>query len=337
MKKYLNIVLFIMVLLSFTSLSAKKINLDNHNKQRDIVVQSNDTTSDDAVTVGGKLFVNGEVDGDAVSIGGIVHINGRITGDLVLIGSSGEIGPNTVVEGSFVNIGSSLNIDKKAVFNGGKTSINLGPINRLISNRFLHSYGAVKYKRIGRGPFHFIEYDHSWVRMVSKFIITYFLILALVVLFKRGTYNVEKTMNINPFATFLAGFLVELLLLPSMIVLMVSIIGLPLIPILILVFFVAMTFGSAVLTYMIGKYSVKLFRWRNVHIAITVLIGLVVLSIIPLLSMLTFLISSAWPNILFISFTFTQMYIVVTYAIGSVTLSRFGTRIYKNRPEDIEE
>ncbi|NIA23160.1 MAG: hypothetical protein GWP03_03250 [Proteobacteria bacterium] len=335
MKRYFNFVLLFLVVLSFTTLSAHKLDIDNSNKQKNVMVQITDTTSDDAVSVGGDLVVNGVVNGDAVSVGGVADINGKITGDLVLIGSSGKIGPKTEVEGSFVNIGSSLDIDRNAVFHGEKTFINLGPINRLIGNRYLRSYRTTNYHR---NPFSVITFhESSWIGMIARFIICYLLALALVVLFKRGTNNVERTMNISPFATFLAGFLVELLIIPSIIVLAVSIIGIPLIPILILALFVALIFGGAVLTYMIGKYTVNKIEKKNVHISLTVLTGLIITSVIPLLGFLLNLTNVTWLNILFVSLNFTEAYILITYALGSVTLSRFGTRIYKEEIKTNEE
>ena len=334
MKKYFKFAPFLLIVLVFTTLSANKLKTDNDNKQKNIVVQITDTTSDDAVTVGGNLTVNGVVDGDAVSVGGVVDINGKITGDLVLIGSSGKIGPEAEIEGSFVNIGSSIDIDKNAVFHGEKTSINLGPINRLIGNRYLRSYGTSNY------PMHrirFFTYDYSWFRSISKFIIYYLMALAIVVLFKKGTRNVEKTMNISPFATFLAGFLVELLIIPSIVILAVSIIGIPFIPVLILALFIAMIFGNSVLIYMIGKYTINKVGKKNVHVSLTVLLGLIVMSIIPLLGLIVNFTGITWLNILFVSLYFTEIYIIITYALGSVTLSRFGTRIYKEGQENDEK
>ncbi len=332
MKRYFRFFIVLLIILSFTTLYAKKLNLDENNKRKDVVVQTRDTTSDDAVSIGGKLIVDGLVDGDAVSVGGIVDIDGKITGDLVVIGGTGNIGPNTEVEGSFVNIGSSLNIDKKAVFHGEKTSINLGPINRLIGNHYLMSHGRTSYRR---GPFSFVlRYDISWIRILSKSIISYLLALAIVVLFKKGTRNVERTMNINPFATFLAGFLVELLIIPLMIILAISVIGIPFIPIFLLALFVALIFGGAVTTYMIGKYTVNKIGKGKIHISLVVLVGTVVIAILPLLSLLISMTNIGWLNILFLSLTFTEMYIILTYAFGSVTLSLFGTRIYKNEVKD---
>ncbi len=59
----------------------------------------------DIVAIGGGVKVDGEVRGDAVSIGGGAKIDGRVTGEVVAIGGDVELGPEAEVLGDIVSVG----------------------------------------------------------------------------------------------------------------------------------------------------------------------------------------------------------------------------------------
>ncbi len=322
MKKYFKLsgFLFLISLLCINIYGSKRsVEYTNEYKNVDISIEQSDTLSNDAVSIGGILDINGVVNGDAVSIGGKVSINGTIDGDLVLIGSYGKIDSLTIVNGEFVNIGSNLDIHENAQFKGAKTNINLGPINKLIGLRFMPYMGKgnnISFK------------GSNLVSGIAKFIILYLLSLAIILIFK-GSKKVEETTIENPFRTFLAGLLVEILIIPAIIVLLISIIGIPLVPFFILLLFIAVFFGSSVIIFMTGKYVCNKFDKHNMHPSLTILIGLLVLSVIPLIHFIGVWANIGWIEALFAVLLYIQSFIIITYSFGAVALSKFGTKIYK--------
>ena len=322
MKKHFKLFVFLFFIsLLFTNIygSKRSIEYTNEYKNVDVSVDQDDTLSNDAVSIGGTLDINGVIDGDAVSIGGKVNINGEIEGDLVLIGSYGEIDSLAVVKGEFVNIGSNLDIHKNACFKGAKTNISLGPINRLI--RLTHIPYMSKTHKI---PFIGTKITTG----IAKFVILYLLSLAIILIFK-GSGKVEETTIKNPFRTFLAGLLVEILIIPAIIVLLISIIGIPLVPFFILLLFIGVFFGTAVIIFMTGKYVCNKFDKHNMHPSLTILIGLLVLSIIPLMNFIGVWANIGWLEVIFAVLLYIQSFIIVTYSFGAVALSKFGTITYK--------
>lgn len=302
---------------------------------KDYTVTEEDTLNDDAVTIGGNLEISGIVTGDAVCIGGTVDINGTVEGDLVLIGSAGKIGSMAVVKGSYVNIGSSIDIDSGAVFSGESTNISIGALDRVIKLALRSKYG------IGE------EHAHRPVleilKIVSGFIVIYLISLAIVLLV-RPHRRVESTLYANPFFTFLAGIGVQLLFVPAIVLLAISILGIPFIPLFILAVFAGLIFGAAVTVKIAGRWLLTKMNVVDAHPALVVLAGLGLLTVIPLLSAIINIAGVPYLDGLFGFLKFVQTYIVITYAFGAVFLSRFGTLEYirgesknkTNNPDVIE-
>lgn len=286
---------------------------------RDYAISETDTLSDDAVTIGGSLNISGVVTGDAVCIGGTVDINGTVEGDLVLIGSAGKIDSMAVIKGSYVNIGSSIEVDSRAVFEGENTNISIGALDNVIKLALRSKYGI--------NDEHKPSAVHEIMKIISMFIILYLVSIAIILLVKPHR-RVESTLYSNPFFTFLAGIGVQLLFVPAIVLLAISILGIPFIPLFILAVFAGLIFGAAVTVKIVGSWVLSKMNAENPHPALIVLTGLAVLTVIPLISALITIIGVPYLDGLFGFLKFVQTYIVITYAFGAVFLSRFGTLEY---------
>lgn len=325
MKTFIKPFLLIILLIAFTGMFALEIDIDNEDAlDRNVNVEAIDTIYDDVVSIGGNINVEGYIDGDVVSIGGRFYVNGIVEGDLILIGSVGAIDSNTIVQGEFVNIGSAVDINDNAELKGASTHLNLGPFNKFLNLKY------VPYKKIDEG-FKIGEFVSS----IAKFILIFILSLAVILLFKKYR-NAEKTCTDNPLQTFLAGFIGELLIIPGTIVLAISIIGIPLIPVFYLAIFVAVFMGSAIILNMIGRFLLEKLGSSNRHPAMTILTGLVAMSIFPLMHKIGAWANVGWLEGIFGVLSFIQWYIIGTYALGSFILSKFSTRIYTKENKEAE-
>ena len=319
MKNLLSLTLMVLLLIiCATSIMANDIDVENNINEiinSDIDLEEDSIYSDDLVTIGGNLDVRGIVDGDVVGIGALVYINGHITGDLVLIGSSGRIDSNTIVDGKFVSMGSFVDMHDSVSLNGPVTSINWGPLKKLAGLRY-------KANKMEQG-FTIV----SLVSSIAKFISIFFLGCLVLLLFKKFS-RAENTLINNPLRTFLIGILSEILFIPAIIILTISIIGIPFIPVFILVVFLGIFIGAIIIMQMLGKFILREFKKKDKHFSINLLIGFAVLSIFPFFTKISGWFGIEWLSTIFGIITFIQWYIVITYAMGIMTLTRFGTRTY---------
>lgn len=325
-KRFLLLLMVIVISVSAISIYADNIDYDiedgiTEGFNEDITLEDDSVYSNDLVSIGGNLDVKGTVDGDVVGIGALVYINGHITGDLVLIGSTGEIDSNTVVDGEFVTIGAVVDIDENAELTGPVTNINVGPFQKLLSLRFKPSH---------------IERGYSLglvISSIAKFIAIFLLGCLVLLLFKKFS-RIEKTLALNPLRAFLFGLLAEILILPAVIVLAISVIGIPFIPVFFLIVGVGVFIGTSIIMHMLGSFILREFKSKPKHFVVNLLTGLAVLSIFPLFSKIGMWTGIEWMGTLFGIISFIQWYIVITYAFGVMTLTRFGTRIYDPNTEE---
>lgn len=321
MKKKLLFLIMTVIIAAFThNVHAELINTEfesdiHENLNLDIHMDGDSVYANDLVSIGGNLDVKGTVEGDVVGIGALVYIDGHITGDLVLIGSTGQIDSNTVVDGEFVTIGALVDIHENAKLTGPVTNINVGPFQKLLSLRFRPSQMEKQFS-IG-----------LLISSIAKFL-AIFLLGCLVLLLFTKFNRVEKTLGLNPLRSFLFGILAEILIIPAVIVLAISLIGIPFIPVFFLITGIGVFIGSIIIIHMLGSFVLKEFKAAPKHFVINLLIGLSVLSVFPLLSKIGIWAGIEWISTLFGIISFIQWYIVITYAFGIMTLSKFGTRIY---------
>jgi hypothetical protein len=215
-----------------------------------LVVEENEV-SDDVVVVGGTLEVLGEVRGDAVVVGGSLEVSGEVTGDVAAIGGSVELVDGARVGGDAVAVGGSVERGENVEIGGKIVETPFGP-------------------KVALGPWlkgwkdHELEFRpwERWMKVGWKFFWAVFLsllaCLALLVA-RRPVERMERRVESEPWKSGLVGLLAQALFLPLLIlvvvVLCVSIIGIPLLlllPFAIFGLFVAGFFGFVAVARRVG-------------------------------------------------------------------------------------
>ncbi len=74
----------------------------------DVLVTPNAHLRGAVTAVGGSARVLGAVDGDVTVIGGSADVEGPIGGDLIVLGSRARLGPSAKIGGRFITIGASI-------------------------------------------------------------------------------------------------------------------------------------------------------------------------------------------------------------------------------------
>jgi hypothetical protein len=179
-----------------------------------------------------------------------------VQGDVVNVGGSIELEPNSVVQGDAVSILGSTVIDQGAVVLGDTVAI-LGEVEVQRGGQVMGEHvqmGLGKLFRPSRrhsilsslGPFGFFP-------TLALFAVVYLIGLLTLRLWPERVRQVGHAMFEQPLKSFLVGFLCWLLLLPLGLLLLISVIGIPLVPLLPVMIFLAITLGVSSLALRLGE------------------------------------------------------------------------------------
>lgn len=257
MKKYLPIVLSLIVLIGFagpiqaSDKSIVKIGSDVHVEK--------DMRIDDAVAVGGSVYVDGIVDGDAVAVGGTVHLGEEavIHGDAVTIGGNIDQAEGAMIYGSTVDV-SSINFE--SIFDDIDFAPNFGGLPRGL--RFIPIIGL------------------------------FALVLLLSAIMPMELNKVATIVKNEPLHMFLYGLLGFILIVPLAVLLAISIIGIALIPIEMLAVFIALLMGYIAVAIIIGKRVLKALKNNDPNIILSALLGVLLLWLVGLIPFFGFLVKA---------------------------------------------
>jgi hypothetical protein len=232
---------------------------------------------DTIVTVGGDLTVLGEVDEDAVVIGGTL-----------------ELGPNARVGGDALAVGGSIIAAEGATIGGDRVELDGG---------------------FGREAGHF-EVGPLAASFATFFqVLGSFLISALILAFTpRRVRSVAALMRARPGRATLFGLAILLLFLPLLGALTISIVGIPLIPVAIMLLAAVLVFGMAALALSLG-YAMPFYSEQRSAMG-ALAIGYLIIAVVGLIP---------WVGAIVVP-------LAAVFAGGAVLASWFGARTRVTTP-----
>ena len=240
------------------------------------------------VKIGENLYVPAGANvTSAVAIGGSVTVAGNVKEDVVAVGGDVYLLSPAVVSGNVVAVGGKIEKAPGVQVKGEITEIKFP--------------AAMITKGLGWG-----------IAVFSVLSFIAFLVLAafLVTLFTKPlgitSYYIEKL----PGHALLWGFLGSILSVPLIILMALSIIGIPFIPLFVLILASACVFGYIAASHIIGKKFLKTIRIYNQPMMFETLIGLLLLFIINFLPIFGWI----------VKLLFGLM------GLGAVIATRFGTQ-----------
>ncbi len=187
-----------------------------------------------------------QVNGAVVAVGGSVTVDGRVRDNVVAVGGSVKLGPHAEVLGDVTAVGGSIERDPGAVVSGRLNEVGIStPSIRIRPNWSVH---WTPWPWFSAGAWPAVRLFGTIVRMAL-----FGLLAALVVLVApRAVQRVEFAVTSQPWKAALVGLLAQLFFVPvlvlAVVVLAVSIIGIPLlvlVPFGILAFLLAFLLGFA--------------------------------------------------------------------------------------------
>lgn len=236
------------------------------------------------VSVFGDTRVTGSAH-EVVSVFGDTYVNGRVHGEVVAAFGNLELGPEAEVSGEVVTIGGSLTRHPDAVVRGGIEEVSFG--GDFVQLRWLRPW-VEECLLLGRplAPIGGIE----WAWWLAAAFLLFYVLLAL--MFSSPMERCVRTLEDYPGESTLTA-LVSVFLVPVVfILLMVTVIGIVLVPFFGLALFAAGLFGKAVVFGAIGRRITRLIDGGPfTHIAFAVLIGGLIVTamyMVPVLGFITY-------------------------------------------------
>lgn len=251
MKKYIQLILSIVLFIGLTNgliandRSIVKVGSD--------VRIEKDMRVEDAVAVGGNVYVDGIVDGDAVAVGGTVHLGEEaiIYGDAVTVGGTIDKTEGAMIYGTTVDIGS---FDFKNIFEGK------------------HFFG-------GHRGIPGIPMGLKFIPLIG--LLALVLLLAVLIPTELGT--VASNIKNEPIIMFLWGMLGVILIVPLFLTLLISIVGIFLIPLEIIAVILALLIGYIAVAIIIGKKLLRALNNDNPSVIFSAILGVLILWLVGLI------------------------------------------------------
>lgn len=205
---------------------------------------------DDLVVVLGDAQVAGHVRGDAVVVLGALSLSetARIDGDVVVVGGELKVQEGAVIDGELVLVGGQLDAPPDFSPRGEQVILETGSWWEVLS-------GPLRWLTEGLLLGRLIVADQPFSWLVFAIVAIVFLIINLV--FEPGVRSCAANLRDKPITTGLAGMLVALLAGPVTFLLAISLVGLPLIPLVWFVLFFAGVFGSVGVVRGVGSMVVS--------------------------------------------------------------------------------
>ena len=231
----------------------------------------------DEVTVGR----NERVEGDVVVFGDSADIDGEVTGDVTVFGDELRLGPDAVVRGDVNAIGGNLDREDGAQV--------MGEVNEVGRGR-----GQVNGDWFGDRAFGG-AWSRVWGLGATIFRLTVLMLVALIIAAfgRNAVERIAARTAATPVRSGLIGLAGQILFLPvlvlTVIVLAVSIVGIPLlilVPFAILLLMLVALIGFVAVAYQVGGRLIGKFGWNTTNVYSAVAIGVVAIGLMTLLGKL---------------------------------------------------
>ncbi len=246
---------------------------------------SDGEVGDAIVSVLGDARANGPVGDSAVAVLGSTYVNGKVGDTVVAVLGNVELGPEADVGGDVVVVGGTLTRDPKAVVHGDVSNVALPGLFGDVGWLRSWFYECLFYGRLLA-----FKPGLAWAWMVGFVALGLYVLIALA--FRRGVEKCGQTLETRPGYSLLTALLTVLLSPVAIVLLIVTGVGIFLVPFIAAGMFVAALFGKVVILAWIGRRFTKLLGDGPLaHPAVGTMIGgllMLLLYTVPVLGILLF-------------------------------------------------
>jgi len=273
----------------------------------------------DVVCVMCSVDILGETSGDAVAVLGSVHVGGRVGGNAVSILGSVEVEDGAEVNGDGVSVGGSLETHGTGRIHGQNTQVGVG-------SPWRHGWTP---GWSGRSWSLFSDTSRLIAAMLRAGFLALLAVLAVLAARPSVEMTARRVAN-EPWKAVFAGLLAQLLFLPvlvlTVVILAVSVVGIPLlvlVPFALLALLVGMFIGFVGVARNVGTWAEQRFGWTASSVALSVVVGVVLIQVTSLLGRLVS-IPGGWFGafgLALVGLGFFVKYVAWTAGFGAMTLT----------------
>lgn len=272
---------------------------------------------DAVASFGGPVQVSGRVGGDLASFGGPVTVSGMIDGDMASFGGPVKLTATAVVDGDIAVMGAQVDRSDSAQVKGEITNISLGMMNRFLP-------GAVNVAQRRTPLFRLTKFFIALVWVAASAL----LVLLTSLFFPRNVERIARAVELDIWKSVGVGLLAQVAVIPGIILMAVSILGIPLIPLAILAFIAAAVLGFAGFCLLAAQ---RLFAAGHRPAAATVpmaMIGFLALNALLLAGHLINIPGAPFTVLgwILVIANFSLLWFASTVGLGAVWSTRFGSR-----------
>ena len=262
----------------------------------------------DVVIIRGNTKISGRVNGDLVVVGGDLDLQGVAERDIVVIMGNVRLGPQSRALGEIVVVGGELQSSPTAQFQRNVVNVFLGGVAPWL-------FGAVDWVAKGLLWGRPLPHQVSFAWTVAGLFLALYLLLAA--LFPKPVMACSKVLDERPATAFLTGILMAVLFSPLLALLLVSVVGIIVVPFLMLGVVIALLIGkTAVFSYLGGQVTRRAGEAMRGSLLLQVLMGGVLVAALYTLPLIGFVVWGA----------------LATFAIGAVLLAA-SQSLWRERPE----
>lgn len=223
--------------------------------------------ANDMVTIMGSSKSSGRVDGDMVTVLGNADLDGYVDGDFVVVMGSANLGPNAEIDGYTVVIGGSISRHIDSVTDG--EVVNIPFLSPAFMNQFHELPLFVQECILLFRP---ISPNVSLTLYIAGVFLIFYLLLAA--LFPGPIEKSRKAIEEKPLQSFFSGVLILALHIPFILLLIVTVVGIFLVPLVGIALLSIAVFGKAVTFLFMGKQIARAVRASFLeHPLVSILLG----------------------------------------------------------------
>ena len=304
-----------------------------------------DEVTDDVLVFGGFLKVEGKVEGDATVIGGSATIEGEVTGDVTAIGGPVRLEEGSYVHGEVSSVGGRVYRADGARVGGEVEQVSLDTD---------FSFGPwTDWKRWQRWSRHGSSYDldfnpWSWWTGLGWSLTKLLLIAGLawlsLLVARRPIERMERRIGSEPWKTGLVGLLAQVLFFPALVIVIVflaiSIIGIPLIFVVLLslpILAIIGWLGLVAVAGRLGGWFERRFDWQLSSPFWAVLVGFAAIAVLSVVGQLLDFGVAPMRFVagMFLFFGCIASWAAWTIGFGAAVLTRFGSAESWQRAEEL--
>jgi hypothetical protein len=259
----------------------------------------------DRVNTGNVHILEGESVENAVAYGGTLRIDGHVEGDAVAFGGNIELGPKAEVEGDVASFGGKITVAEGARIDGDQTSFGSAGMASTLGQVFTQLPMTTQHLR---ADFDDSDSGPSIADFLVRFALFFGLGFLLWWILPTPMREIEAELRRDPFRCGLIGFVGAVALVPSTLLLLLSVIGIPVVPLLWGAVALAVLMGSVAMAHAFGLRIPNIAQGKTQ--AVVLAVGVLILTVVGLIPYLGPL----------------AICVIGMLGLGAVIRTRFGTK-----------